>query len=90
MDQSSLGKPRSLDSEVVIDVEEETIADIDVAIEPDLEDPEDEAQAAQDEQDQYDANIEAIIDADTPEDTEEAVDGYGEKEDFAEEPDDLE
>ena len=85
MDQSSLGKPRSLDSEVVIDVEEETVTDIDVAIEPDLEDPEDEAQAAQDEQDEYDANVEAIIDADTPEDTEEAVDGYGEKEDFAEE-----
>ena len=39
MDQSSLGKPRSLDSEVVIDSEESTIADIDVAIEPDLEDP---------------------------------------------------
>ena len=33
MDQSSLGKPRSLDSEVVIDVEESTVADIDVAIE---------------------------------------------------------
>ena len=85
MDQSSLGKPRSLDSEVVIDVEESTIADIDVAVEPDLEDPEDEAQAAQNEQDQYDANVEAIIDADTPEDTEEAVDGYGEKVDLAEE-----
>ena len=85
MDQSSLGKPRSLDSEVVIDVEESTIADIDVAIEPDLEDPEDEAQAAQSEQDLFDANVEAIIDADTPEDTEEVVDGYGEKVDFAEE-----
>ena len=85
MDQSSLGKPRSLDSEVVIDVEEATIADIDVAIEPDLEDPEDEAQDAQSERDLYDANVEAIIDADTREDTEEAVDGYGEKVDFAEE-----
>ena len=73
MDQSSLGKPRSLDSEVVVDVEESTIADIDVAIEPDLEDPEDEAQAAQNEQDLFDANVEAIIDADPPEDTEEVV-----------------
>ena len=45
MDQSSLGKPRSMDSEVGIDIEESTIADIDVAIEPvepDLEDPEDD------------------------------------------------
>ena len=85
MDQSSLGKPRSLDSEVVIDVEESTIVDIDVAIEPDLEDPEDENQDAQSEQDLFDANVEAIIDADTPEDTEEVMDEYGEKVDFAEE-----
>ena len=85
MDQSSLGKPRSLGSEVVIDVEESTIVDIDVAIEPDLEDPEDETQDAQSEQDLFDANVEAIIDADAPEDTEEVMDEYGEKVDFAEE-----
>ena len=85
MDQSSLGKPRSLDSEVVIDVEETTTADIDVAVEPDLEDPEDETQNAQSEQDLFDANVEAIIDADTPEDPEEVMDEYGEKVDFAEE-----
>ena len=85
VDQSSLGKPRSLDSEVVIDVEESTIVDIDVAIEPDLEDPEDETQDAQSEQDLFDANLEAIIDADTPEDTEVVMDEYGEKVDFAEE-----
>ena len=85
MDQSSLGKPRAVDSEVVIDIVEEDIADIDVAVEPDLEEPEDEVQAAQDEQAQYDANVDAIIDDDTLEDTEEAIDEYGEKEDFAEE-----
>ena len=85
MDQSSLGKPRSLDSEVVIDVEETAIADIDVAVEPDLEDPEDETQNAQSEQDLFDANVEAIIVADTPEDPEEVIDEYGEKVDFAEE-----
>ena len=85
MDQSSLGKPRSLDSEVVINIEESAIADIDVAIEPDLEDPEDEEQAAQNEQDLFDANVEAIIGADPPEDTEEVVDECGEKVDFAEE-----
>ena len=79
MDQSSLGKPRSLDSEVVIDVEETAIADIDVAVEPDLEDPEDETQNAQSEQDLFDANVEAIIDP------EEIIDEYGEKVDFAEE-----
>ena len=50
-----------------------------------LEDPEDEAQAAQSEQDLFDANVEAIIDADAPEDTEEVVDGYGEKVGFTEE-----
>ena len=59
--------------------------DVDVAIEPDLEDPEDETQDAQSEQDLFDANVEAIIDADTPEDTEEFMDEYGEKVDFAEE-----
>ena len=85
MDQSSLGKPRSLDSEVVIDVEETAIADIDVAVEPDLEDPEDETQNALSEQDLFDANVEAIIVADTPEDPEEVIDEYGEKVDFAEE-----
>ena len=68
MDQSSLGKPRSLDSQVIIDIEE-TIADIDVAVDPDLEDPEDETQRAPSEQELFDASIEAIIDADTPEDT---------------------
>ena len=56
-----------------------------MAIEPDLEDPEDEEQAAQNEQDLFDANVEAIIDADPPENTEEIVDEYGEKVDFAEE-----
>ena len=86
MDQSSLGKPRTLDSEVVIDIaEEENIADIDVAVEPELEEPEDGAQAAQDEQTQVDAELEAIIVDDTLMDTEVALDGYGEKEDFAEE-----
>ena len=76
---------RSLDSEIVIDVEETAIADIDVAIEPDLEDPEDETQNAQSEQDLFDANVEAIIVADTPEDPEEVIDEYGEKVDVAEE-----
>ena len=85
IDQSSLGELCSLDSEVVIDTEETIIADVDVAIESDLEDPEDETQNAQSEQDLFDANVEAIIDADTPEDPEEVMDEYGEKLDFAEE-----
>ena len=57
MDQRSLG----LDSEIVIDIAEENIADIDIAVEPELEEPEDEAQAAQDEQTQVDADVEAIM-----------------------------
>ena len=86
MDQSILGKPRALDSEVVIDIaEEENIADIDVAVEPELEEPEDEAQAAQEEQAQVDADFGAIIGDDTLMDVEMAIDEYGEKEDFAEE-----
>ena len=85
MDQSSLGKPRSLDSEVVIDVADENIADIDVAIEPEFEEPEDETQASLDEQAQRDAEVEAIIDDDTLMDVEENVDEYGEKVDYAEE-----
>ena len=80
-----MGKARALDSEVVIDIVEEDIADIDVAVEPDFEEPEDEVQAAQDEQAQYDANVDAIIDDDALEDTEEVIAEYGEKEDFAEE-----
>ena len=56
-----------------------------MAVEPDLEDPEDETQSAQTEQDLFDANVEAIIHADTPEDPEEVMDEYGEKVDFAEE-----
>ena len=85
MDQSSLGKPRALDSEVVIDIAEENIADIDVAVEPDFEEQEDEAQSAQDERAQDDANVEAIIGDGNLMDVEEAIDEYGEKEDFAEE-----
>ena len=56
-----------------------------MAIEPDLENPEDETRNAQSEQDLFDANVEAVIDADILEDTEEVVDRYGEKVDFAEE-----
>ena len=61
MDQSSLGKPRSLDSEIVIEISEENIADIDVAVQPEIEEPQDEARAAQEEQNQVDAGVEAIM-----------------------------
>ena len=54
-------------------------------MEPELEEPEDEAQAAQEEQAQADAEFEAIIDDETLMDTEVAIDRCGEKEDFAEE-----
>ena len=54
-------------------------------MEPEFEEPEDGAQAAQDEQTQADAEMEAIIVDDTLLDTEVAIDEYGEKEDFAEE-----
>ena len=85
MDQSSLGKPRALDSAIVIDIAEESIADIDVVVEPEFEEPEDEARAAQEEQAQVDTDIEAIFGDDTLMDAETAIDEYGEKEDFAEE-----
>ena len=65
--------------------EDENIADVDITVEPELEEPEDGAQAAHDEQTQVDAELEAIIVDDTLMDTEVAIDEYGEKEDFAEE-----
>ena len=70
---------------MVIDVADENIADIDVAIEPEFEEPEDETQASLDEQAQRDAEVEAIIADDNLMDVEENVDEYGEKVDYAEE-----
>ena len=85
MDQSSLGKPRSLDSEIVIEVTDENSDEVNVSIEPDFEEQEEDVQEAQADIDPRDANVEAIIGDDNLMDDDEAVDEYGEKEDYAEE-----
>ena len=85
MDQSSLGKPRSLDSEVLIEVEDEGMGEIDVSLEPEVEGQDDETQPEKIGDDQDDANVEAIISDDTFMEIDEIVDEYGEKVDFAEE-----
>ena len=86
MDQSSLGKPRSLDSEIVIEVTDENLDEVNVSIEPEFEKQEEDVQEAQADIDWEDANVETIIgDDDNLMDVDEAVDEYGEKEDYAEE-----
>ena len=85
MGQSSLGKPRSLDSEIVIVIADESMEEINVGVEPEVEEQEDGAQPAQTDEGQDDANVEAIIDDDNLMEIDETVDEYGEKVDFAEE-----
>ena len=85
MDQGSLGKPRSLDSEVLIVIADESMEEINVGVEPEVEEQEEGAQPAQTDEGQDDANVEAIIGDDNLMEVDEAVDEYGEKVDFAEE-----
>ena len=85
MDQSSLGKPRSLDSEIVVVIADESMEEINVGVEPEVEEQEDGAQPAQTDEGQDDPSVEAIIDDDNLMGIDETVDEYGEKVDFAEE-----
>ena len=85
MDQSSLGKPRTLDSEVVIEIEEEGVEEINVGVEPDVEEPEGDAASLQTGQDEDDANVDAILADDNLMEVDETNDECGEREDFAEE-----
>ena len=80
-----MGKPRTLDSEVVIEIADEGIGEINVSIEPEFEEPEDDDGTAQVEETQEDAEVEAIIGDDNLMDVDETIDEYGEKEDYADE-----
>ena len=59
--------------------------EINVGVEPEVEEQEDGAQPAQTDEGQDDDNVEAIIDDDNLMEIDETVDEYGEKVDFAEE-----
>ena len=86
MNQSSLGKPPALDSEIVIEIAEENVEpEINFGMEPETEEPEDDAQPAPTEESPEDDNVEAILGDDNLMELDDTVDGYSEKADFAEE-----